>query len=415
MSKATRVLIAPSDISGFYEKLVKGLQEIGLDAHFANFNALVTNYTVGGSRWFFVRRGQNLLLRASLHRNPRTIRFRFFTLRTQIYMFLTLLSSLFRVDTYIFVYGRSFLPRNLDLLLLKLLKKQVISVIGHGNEARPTYLSFNGISNVEDVIAPEVIRSMYRRNLQMKKNLRRIEKYSTYSIASTCTSQLLTTEFIEMLALRQPIIPILTNNPVSKESHIVRVLHCPSDPAVKGSYEFRKIMSDIQELVPQVEYVELTGVSNEEVLRVISEVDLVIDALWSDSPMAMIGYESASIGTPCITFGAALETLQKLNEQIPLPLFGYFDCSDAQKTILHFVTDPQARKDLAHLQGQYVNQFASLNHVAKNFSLVISGKAPKAWYVNPKDYCYVGGSGLPPEISIMQMTALKESYGIASL
>ena len=416
-NKKDRVLIAPNDISGYYDKLLAGFQEIGISANFANFSALTTSYSSTSSSWVTVRRGQNLLAKAAQHKNPRTIRFRFYTLRTQMYMLLTLIHSLTRIDTYIFVYGRSFLPRNIDLLLLQILGKKVISIIGHGNEARPPYLSYNGVSADSEELVPSLINNMNRATHSMKKKLARIEKYSTYVVGSSCTCQLLTKNFIEMAALRQPIslaaIPI---KPVKNDSSIT-ILHSPSDPIVKGSLVFQGIIKAIQDDYPShdIRYIEISGVSNAKVLEAISLADLVIDQLWSDSPMAMIGYEAASLGTPSLTFGAALSTLEHVDKQIGLPMFGYFSSNDAQEVIQEFIMNKNKRDQLANLQRSFVKEYATPRNVADNFARLIFDDIPISWIVEPNKCTYSGGSGISPELSLKQMSALYENFGIESL
>lgn len=409
-----RVLIAPNDISGYYEKLVQGLENAGFNASFANFHGQTSSYAGEFSSWPTVKRAQSLLVRAALHKNSRTIKFKFFTFRVQLYMFLTFIYSLSRVDAYIFVYGRSFIPRNLDLILLKHFGKKVITVVGHGNEARPPYISYNGVEPGPHPIDPNLVNHMHRATIRMKRKLKRIEKYSTCVVGSSTTCQLLTKPFIDIAALRQPIELSYPVKMAKSAETRVRVLHCPSDPIVKGSFEIKKIIEEVKKTNPAIDYIELSGVSNSEILEAISSVDLVIDQLWSDSPMSMIGYEAASLGKPSITFGAALPTLQSLDKRISLPIYGYFPLEKVREIILLFSTSSSEREKLAKLQREFVVQNASLDRVAENFANIIYDRVPQNWITDPLDCHYFGGSGLSPEVSVKQMSALSARFGVES-
>jgi hypothetical protein len=225
----------------------------------------------------------------------------------------------------------------------------------------------------------------------------------------------MTKQFIDIAAMRQPI-AISGSVKVSRaRGDSVKILHSPSDPMVKGSLRLKRIIEEIRSIHPNIEFIEITGVTNSEVLDMISSVDLVIDQLWSDSPMTMIMYEAASLGKPSITFGAALPTLQLLNKQIPLPIYGYFPIDQIREKITLFATDKNERDKLAELQGRFVRQNATLEAVAKNFDKVINDKIPNNWIIDPNHCEYTGGCGLPPEVSLKQMAAMSELYGVESL
>jgi hypothetical protein len=414
--RSARIMIAPNDIAGFYGKLQKGLLELGYSVIFANFYAKQSGYQFDQSTWKLVTKSQVSLAKSRTRNNTSATGLHLSTiLLYYFYSLLTLIYSLRRIDTYIFVYGRSFLPWNLDLPILRILGKKTISVVGHGNEARPPYLSYNGISDDSEELSQSLVHNMYQLTQSMKKKLTRIEKHSTYVIGSSCTCQLMTKQFIDIAALRQPVAISESVKDSRERGNSVKILHSPSDPTVKGSLRLKKIIEELKDIHPNIEFIEITGVSNSEVLDTISSVDLIIDQLWSDSPMTMIMYEAASLGKPSITFGAALPTLQLLDKQIPLPIYGYFPIEQIRETITLFATDKNERDKLAELQRKFVCQNATIEAVAENFDKIISDTIPNNWIVDPNDCEYTGGCGLPPEVSLKQMTAMSDHYGVASL
>ena len=416
--RSERIMIAPNDIAGYYGKLEKGLSDLGYSVIFANFYAERSGYAFDHSSWKLVAKAQRSLAKSWNRNGTIAADLRLSTvLLYYFYSLLTLIYSLNRIDTYIFVYGRSFFPWNLDLPILRILGKKTISVIGHGSETRPPYLFYNGVSSASEEIDDALIKDMYRTTQSMKNQIARIEKYSTYIVGSSVTCQLLTKNFIEMYALRQPINLHVIQARTHELKNSITILHSPSDPIVKGSSVIRDIINNIQARYPnfKIEFVEISGVSNSEVIAAISKADLVIDQLWSDSPMAMIGYESASLGTPSLTFGAALSTFKKIDEKIPLPIFGYFSSDEAQSVILDFILNKHKRDELATLQSGFVKEYATIRNVAENFARIIDNDIPQTWIANPNECLYFGGGGIPAEVSLKQMNALAKRYGIDSL
>jgi hypothetical protein len=228
----SRILIAPQDISGAYRKIHLGLKSLGLDVDFVNFfpdwydeqtqifwevnNAInnVKNYRISDS--IFDRS-----------------RYKFTYL---INVFIFFIRATFRYRTFLFVYGNSLLPRNLDLPLLKLLKKRVILGIGHGSESRPPYIDGNWTVPISiDHKDYSVFKALRALTKKRQKNITRMEKYADVVIGLPTTSHFLSGSYINKVALGQPIYaqPEIIHR--KQSSAKVKIIHIPSDPAIKGS------------------------------------------------------------------------------------------------------------------------------------------------------------------------------------
>ena len=73
-----------------------------------------------------------------------------------------------------------------------------------------------------------------------------------------------------------------------------RILHAPSNPNFKGTEEIRDTIKCLKNENIDFEYIEITNASNEKVLAELNACDLVIDQLYSDTPMATLAAEAAS-------------------------------------------------------------------------------------------------------------------------
>ena len=67
-----------------------------------------------------------------------------------------------------------------------------------------------------------------------------------------------------------------------------------------------------------VEYVELSGLSNSDVLTRLAEADLLIDQAYSDLPLSGVGMEAFVLGIPVLLSGYGLLDLKS---RYPLDVF----------------------------------------------------------------------------------------------
>jgi hypothetical protein len=64
----------------------------------------------------------------------------------------------------------------------------------------------------------------------------------------------------------------------------IRVVHAPSNPTLKGTPAVRAAMERITERFPNVRYIELTDVGNEEVRRILSQAHIVLNQFHAYMP-----------------------------------------------------------------------------------------------------------------------------------
>ena len=100
-----------------------------------------------------------------------------------------------------------------------------------------------------------------------------------------------------------------------KDKKNFRILHAPSNPNFKGTEEIRNTIKCLKNENIDFEYIEITNASNEKVLAELKACDLVIDQLYSDTPMATLAAEAAYCGKPTIVGGYGFEELKKVDRR----------------------------------------------------------------------------------------------------
>jgi hypothetical protein len=169
-----------------------------------------------------------------------------FFLKKLYYLLSTLVISLFffiyaliKYDVFIFGFGSSFFPKNIDLFILKFFGKTIISNLGHGSEARPIYI--NGFQSFHKV------NYMIAHAKKMSKKIQFIEKNSSMVIASPLSSHYIKGPYINFLVLGIPYYKKnYKNYSARKLVASVRVLHAPSHPAGKGSVIIRDAINSLK-------------------------------------------------------------------------------------------------------------------------------------------------------------------------
>lgn len=380
----SRIFIGFCEISGMYGRIVKELRESGYPISFTETRHHSFNY------------------------NPETIlsdfRYEHRLNRTSDRMISAIMSYVFRVyhflwairnfDTFVFIYGRSFLPRNLDLPLLRLFGKRIVSFINHGSEARPAFIDGAHWSSALATLDP--LQTIYRIFVQQKKAIRRIERSSSLVVAHPLTSQLLRRPAIASLYIG---IPAPDNSKYLHRNHHpdttqLRVIHSPSDRRAKGSDIISDLVFRTNSHVYTLDYTELHGVANDEVISELSNSDIAVDQLYSDSRLAGFGTEAASFGVAVLAGSYGAAELSECIQHEFLPPALVVHPRDIEVAFHRLVEDKDFREKIAHDCRTFICSNWSVQKVSERFLLVVNGSFPPDWYFNPLNVSYVHGSGL---------------------
>jgi hypothetical protein len=285
---------------------------------------------------------------------------------------LALLYALVRCDVFIFSGFTSFLGFH-ELPILKLFGKKVV-VVFLGSDARPPLLSGRHLDDMGAQLPPSAILAESKR---MVRKIRKIEKYADAIVNHTATAQFFSREFVRFMAMGMP-----ANMNIKAETSVfnaglsqtIRILHAPSRPVAKGSLVFRKIIEELRAAGYLIDYVELVGAPNAEVLKELEQCEFVIDELYSDIPFAMFATEAAIFYKPVIVGGNYVNQVRQDNPDDQVPPSVYVDPDQIKQAIKALLDDAELRKTLGEQAFQFVKNTWKSKKVAENYLNLIKKK-----------------------------------------
>jgi len=413
-----RVFIGPQEIAGYYGNLAKGFQEIGVKSDFFTYSRHKFEYGGESSRPILL--SVTIWVKEYIEKNQ-SERLISFILRLVYRLLLAIwfIFSLFRYEVFIFGFGQSLLPRNLDLPLLQFFGKRVISNLGHGAEARPPYIdgayqSFDG--------EPIALNDLYVKSHKIKKLVSFHLKYANVVIGAPLSSTMFANQrFINSFYIGLPFQSNKSNDSeIELESNqiwnsTIRILHSPSHPAAKGSNIIEQAIESLKKKGYKIEFILIHGRSNSEVLNEIQKSDFVIDQVYSDTPMAGFATESAWFGKPSIVGGYGWEALKNFVKTDLWPPSLLCHPDNLLNAIEDFLIYPQRRIDMGKKAKEFVQKKWSAVEVAKKYQRIINNDIPVEWWINPKDVHYFEGAGQSEERTRQNIRELVKDYGIEAL
>lgn len=267
-----RVLHAPYDIAGQASILAKAQRELGVEADVLIFDQNKFNYPC------------DINLSLSGKTNPHKILLRI----------INFIRCTFKYDVFYFHFGSSLLPHNLDLPILKLIRKKVIMHYW-GSDIRQysiakNYLFFNMLSELQ------MICSQKDENRIIKK-IERIAKYcditivGDYSLLPYSTKSLVVKQVIDLTKF-----PYVGTN--SKNGNI-KIVHAPSNAGKKGTKYVISTIEKIKNEFDNIDFILIENKPNHEALEIYKEADIVVDQLYLESH-GVFAIECMALGKPVL-------------------------------------------------------------------------------------------------------------------
>lgn len=389
-----RVFIGLTEVAGYFSKLRDGFRELGCRCDFVTLSDDRRQYAESDSpmllvnflRWVDNREivGRFLLPRRVL-----------FTALQVLGGWLLAIWAAFRYDVFVFSSNTSFLSssrvmRYWDLPFLRLCRKIVISV--HlGSEARPAYVS----RRAEQTLRGESALSWIAATRAQAAILDIVERHSTCIVSHPPMAHFLKRPFVQLLAIGLPTIAVQSKENLRSGNDRVRIVHAPSNPELKGTAEIRKIVSELQADGLPVDYVELIDRTNHEVIAELQHCDVVVDQLYSDTPLAMLAMEAASCGTPTVVGGYYSDQMAQdvPGDFIPPSVFCHPD--NLQTELKAMVLDRERREAIGAAAFEFVSTRWRARDVAERYLTLARGVVPAEWMFDPQDIRYLYGVGLP--------------------
>lgn len=417
--KIGRVFIGPVEIAGYYSNLAKGFKEIGVDCDYITYTPHPFGY--GGetsspallrlafflNRFFRSKPDSHFILKVLL------------ALPGELFTTLWAVTAIFKYNVFVFGFGQSLIRNNLDLKILKILNKIVISNIGHGSDARLPYID-GSYQSYDGKDRPSADTLCHLSSIVLGK-IRLLELQSSVIIGAPFSSSYhLFTKFINWFSLGVPIQYVGIEEKVNLDVHNsnslpIRILHSPSHPALKGTERIKEAINNLKFKGHSVELVLLHGKPHSEVIQEIQRCDFVVDQLFSDTPMAGFATEAAWFGKPAIVGGYALDHLKTLVSENMWPPSKTCHPDEIEQTIESFVINREERLRLGAEAQKFVHEKWNPAAVARRYLRIIDGDIPDEWWLDPRSVTYLEGCGQLVERTKENIRQMVEQFGIESL
>ncbi|NEZ58818.1 glycosyltransferase [Adonisia turfae] len=400
--KSFRIFIGVVEIAGYYGNLAFALREQGHLVTVAGASGHVFEYEGQHSSNPFIIRIYDALLKAlalkqlstskSINHLVRKKLLEFLTSLTRVVLFLWALP---KHEVFILGFGSSFLPKGFDLPILKLLNKRLICNIAHGSEARPPYINGGPLESLNDPITKGDLHTIKRATKIIKIRCSKIEKYADIVVGAPLTSHFLEKPFINIfhlgLTFKSQSASNINNNALIKN---IRILHCPSNPAVKGTSLIRNAIASLKDKGYPIEFIELIGKPNTTVLKELRLCDFVVDQAYSDFPLPGFATEAAWFAKPSVVGGYGWPFLKKLIPNNIFPPSHLCHPAQLEESIEKLIVDIPYRQDLGNKAQIFVKENWSLQKTADRYLQLINGDFPRNWWAIPCQINYLQGCGV---------------------
>ncbi|MEN6374499.1 MAG: glycosyltransferase [Smithella sp.] len=413
MTKKPRIFIGLREIAGYFHHLKKGFDVLGIDSIFVNLSGNPFQYDTDKNPPFI----------NALNHYSQKIGMMFFgnwILRVIWVAFLQNMISLFlfpwalfKYDVFIFASNSTFFFF-IDLPILKLFRKKIIYVF-LGSEARPVYL--NGYVIKNDSFS-SILTGICITRIQ-KIMISIIENFADHIINNPPQAYFQSRPFINSLCIGIPhsanlhkVKDASNNNP---DKNIVRILHAPSKPEPKGTPVIRQAIHSLQQKGLALDYVEITGRPNAEVLRELERCDFIIDEIYSDTPMAVFATEAAFAGKPAIVGSYYVGRIKDDLPQSDMPPSMFCHPDRLETAIEKLIIDHKFREELGEKALEFVKTNWSATKVARHYLSLITGNFPAKWLFDPVNIRYLHGCGLAEAKAKRIIAAFLKTGGRRSL
>ncbi len=415
MIKKPRIFIGLREIAGYFHHLKKGFDALGIESVFVNLSGHPYQYG----------KDDNPPMINMINRVAQKIGTRFYgnwIMRVIWVVFLQNIISLFllpwailRHDVFIFTSNSTFFFF-IDLPFLKLFRKKIIYVF-LGSEARPAYLNGYVINNDKLI---SILIGIFVTRIQ-KIMISIIEKFADHIINIPPQAHFHTLPFVSSLCIGIPheIATSTTSSDYKSNNNsgekIIRILHAPSKPEPKGTDVIRKGVQSLKNKGILIDYVEIMGKPNAEVLQELQKCDFIVDEIYSDTPMAVFATEAAFAGKPAVVGSYYVNQIKDdlPAGNLPPSMFCHPDLLEASMEKL--IVDNKFREELGKKAREFVTTNWSAIKVAQHYLRLIESNFPKEWLYDPRKIQYLHGCGLSEDKAKKIIAAFLKTGGKKSL
>lgn len=269
-------------------------------------------------------------------------------------------------DAFIFLFGISLLPHNLDLPILKLFRKKTVMWFGGGDIFHYESIEAEAKKKGIKYHPGEARRESPDKVEQKKRMIRRVEKYVDHIISPPSISQLLTIKYniiyapIDVDNIRYNNVP----NPRPIVVHAPRLNRKGTPYILEAVEQLRKEGYDFEL------YLFNRDTHNTKVREILSEADIVVDHLFS-SQNGVFATEAMAAG--CAVLGGNIPELSGKPQELPII---HTDPDNIYQNLKMLLENPELRRELGQKGRKYAEKYHDPRKIADDFiRLITTGEA----------------------------------------
>lgn len=411
--KQRRIFLGVQEIAGIMERLNNAFRDMGVKSDFYCMD------TYGFASDKLEGEQHKILRKYKIHTNNRIQAKKeyernwwyFLQMWDILYIFFRVL---FKYDEFIYIFGHGMFFYNkylskieeLEFYILKKLHKKMIMLLC-GSDSRAPYCDvyIHSCNNQAE--------RLYNATQKRSKRIRMLEKYMTL-IDNPASSHFHTKPYLICNCIGIPVDSKEKVNIAQKVNDKVTILHAPSHQKGKGTEEIRNILKEIKEEGYDFEYIEVSGLPHDIVLEKMAAADIVVDQLYSDTPMAGFAVEAAINGIPVVVGGFYAEVYKKYLPQ-PIAPTVYCTPDELKERIVYLLEHEEERKRIGEEEKEYVEKNCFSTIVANKFLKIFDNSYPAEWMFNPGKNDYIWGWGVNKELVTNAVVKMIDNYGTVSL
>jgi hypothetical protein len=293
-------------------------------------------------------------------------------LRFSLHLAATFVRALLRCRAFVYVWHLSFLPKQLDFLVLRLLRKPVIVFYcGDDIRYRPTQVEIDRLLTDLPPFRPadEDEERRYRasgRTFAQAYWSTKIAEKTRCSVVATRDSA--TFQGAEYSLFRFPQRELTTEPKAASPDPLI--IHAPSDRLVKGTRYVEEAIARLRGEGLRFRFELLEGVPNDELLTRMQEADIVIDqpGVW------IARFAAEALASSCVVVGGNQPVYNGWAEPSPVVQFPP-DGGRLADALRPLIADVDARTELMRLSHRFWRDHYSYPAFAEFLSDVMAGRA----------------------------------------
>jgi glycosyltransferase involved in cell wall biosynthesis len=287
------------------------------------------------------------------------------------------LKALRTCDTFIFLFGTSFLPRYWDYAILKMCGKRIVSVF-LGDDIRHwcPYEQEMRLLGCERELKPhiEFIKSDDMSFFGQKiRVVRAAERYADLILSDPSIDQLQTRPYMGV----RPPIDLSQYRFHVPDREVPLVLHAPSSRGGKGTDRVLAAVDQLRKEGIPFEFRLIEGVSNDQLRELLTEADILVDSLYNSGDFGMLAVESMASGN------VVLGRYDPQHAHIPsnCPVVNV-NTETLTEQLRRAILDRDLRRELAYAGRKYVEKYDDYQKVVRQIIKWLEpGPAPPYGYV----------------------------------